>query len=120
MIQYSRFMFRKIYGDTRGQIDSIISGTVPPEWDQKLARCLSKYGTRKKMDAVVTRHKKFIDHRLMDFIAFMKKTSVVASESERQAGIDRLESFRLEYPALIDGFVRSVGAYAEAPGEQDY
>jgi hypothetical protein len=33
----------------------------------------------------------------MDFVLFMKRTSVVESEAERAAVLERLEAFRREY-----------------------
>jgi hypothetical protein len=97
MVWYSRFMFKKIYGDMRGQIDSIVSGSVPTEWDERLVKGISKCKTEKGKDAAAAKHKKFVDRRIMDFILFMKRTSLVESEAERAAVLERLEAFRREY-----------------------
>jgi hypothetical protein len=109
MVWYSRFMFQRIYGDTRGKIDSIVSGSAPPEWEQKLAKKLSRCGTERKKSAVIGWYKKFADRRIMDLIGFMKSTSVVESEAERDLSLERLESFRREYPAVINSFAGSAG-----------
>jgi hypothetical protein len=99
MVWYSRFMFQKIYGETREQIDSIVSGSAPPEWDKRLVKAILKCRTEKAKDAAAAKHKKFVNRRVMDYILFMKRTSLVESEAERTAVLDRLESFRREYSA---------------------
>jgi hypothetical protein len=107
MVWYSRFMFQKIYGNTREQIDCIISnGAAPAEWDQRLVKRLSRCGTQKEKDAAMAKHTKFVNRRTMDLILFMKHTSLVESEAERDMAIERLESFRRalqepEYPAAL-------------------
>jgi hypothetical protein len=108
MVWYSRFMFQKIYADTRGKIDSIVSGSPPPGWEQRLVKKLSRCETERKKSAVIGWYKKFVDRRVMDLIGFMKSTSVIESEAERELSLERLESFRREYPAVIDSFAGSV------------
>jgi hypothetical protein len=106
MIGYSRFMFQKIYGDMREQIECVAAGSVPPEWDKRLARRVSRCRNEKGRAAAVAKHEKFIDRRVMDFILFMKRTSLVGSEAEREAVLERLEAFRREYPAAAGGFIK--------------
>jgi hypothetical protein len=113
MVWYSRFMFAKIYGDIRKQVDFVVSGAAPPEWGLKLAGRLSRCRTEREKEAAVLKHKRYADKRLMDLIAFMKSTSVVASEAEREADVERLELFRREYPAVVDGFITGPGTYAK-------
>ena len=45
MVWYARFMFQKIYGNMRGQIDAIVSGSAPPEWDERLVKVFLKCKT---------------------------------------------------------------------------
>jgi hypothetical protein len=104
MVLYARFMFQKIYADTRGEIDSIVSGSPPPGWEQRLVKKLSRRKTGRKKSAAIEWYKKFADRRVMDLIGFMKNTSVIKSEAERELSLERLESFRGEYPGVIDSF----------------
>lgn len=101
MVWYARFMFQKIYGDMRGQIDAIVSGSAPPEWDERLVKVFSKCKTEKEKDAAMARHKKFVERRVMDFILFMRRTSLVGSEAERDAVLERLEAFHREQAAFL-------------------
>jgi hypothetical protein len=94
MVWYSRFMFQKIYGDMRGQIDAVVSGSTPPEWDERLVKAFSKCRTEEEKDAAAAKHKKFVDRRVMDLVLFMKRTSLVESEAERNTILEQLENFR--------------------------
>jgi hypothetical protein len=105
-------MFTKIYGETRTEIDSITEGgAAPPEWEEHLVKRLSKCQgekeekEKKEKKAVLEKHKKFVEKRVGDFIIFMKNTSLVSSEAERGVYLERLESFRMEYPLRLDGFI---------------
>jgi hypothetical protein len=103
MVWYSRFMFQKIYGNMREQIDSIVSGSIPPEWDERLVKTFSRCKTEKEKEAAAEKHKKFVDRRVMDFILFMKRTSLVGSEAERNAILEQLEAFRREQAQALTG-----------------
>jgi hypothetical protein len=94
MVWYSRVMFQKIYGNMRVQIDSIVSGVTPPEWEERLAKALSRCKTEAARKATVTKHHKFVGRRVMDCILFMKRTGLVGSEAEREDILKRLEAFR--------------------------
>jgi hypothetical protein len=97
-------MFQKIYGHSRGEIDSIVSGGVaPPEWDQRLVKKLSKCKTLAAKEAVLAGHKKFAEKRIMDYILFMKRTGLAGSEAEREISIEKLEAFRRDYPERLEG-----------------
>ncbi|MDR1566322.1 MAG: hypothetical protein LBS48_03435, partial [Treponema sp.] len=106
MVWYSRFMFEKIYGGVRRRIDTVVSGGAPPEWGRRLAVKLSRCVSWEEKEAAAAEHKRYADKRLMDYIAFMKSTGAAASEAEREAGVERLELFRREYPAVVDGFIK--------------
>jgi hypothetical protein len=97
MVWYSRFMFQKIYGDMREQIECVVSGSAPPAWDKRLVRRIAGCGSVKAREAVEAEHRKYVDRRVMDCIVFMKRTSLVESEAERESIVERLEAFRREY-----------------------
>jgi hypothetical protein len=95
MVWYSRFMFQKIYGNTREQIDFIVSnGISPPEWDERLVKRLSKCVTEKEKEAALVKHARYAEGRVKDLIHFMKNTGLVESEGEREMTLARLESLR--------------------------
>jgi hypothetical protein len=100
-------MFRKIYGNTREQIDYIVSnGVSPPEWDERLIKRLSKCVTEKEKEAALVRHAKYAEGRVKDLIHFMKNTGLVESEGEREMTLARLESFRgalMNPEAILNG-----------------
>jgi hypothetical protein len=95
MVWYSRFMFQRIYGDIREQIDCIAGGSTPPEWDERLVRRIARCRSEKEKAAAVEKHKRFVKRRVMDFILFMKRTSFVRSEAEREIILKQLELFRI-------------------------
>jgi hypothetical protein len=101
MVWYSRFMFHKIYGEMRGEIDCITEGAVPAEWEERLVKRLGRCGSDQEKAAIVAKYEKFVRRRVMDCILFMKRTSLVESEAEREALLERLESFRREYPGKL-------------------
>jgi hypothetical protein len=97
MVWYARFIFMKIYGNTRAELDAIIGGNVPPQWNDALTRGLFRRRGAEEKERFLERYKKFVDRRINDLIRFMKNTSIVASEAERQACLEKLETFRREY-----------------------
>jgi hypothetical protein len=119
MIWYARFMFRKIYGDTRSEIDALVSGAPSlPRWDRRLLRGLGGCKTPEQREAVLARHRRYVEARLSGYIAFMKSTSLVPSEAAREETLGKLEALRRDYPALLEGWgtgERLGGGMAEDP-----
>ena len=97
MVRYSRFMFEKIYGDMREQVECVAGGTAPAEWDKRLVKRIARCRSGKAREAAAAEHRKYVERRVRYCILFMKRTSVVGSEAERDALLERLEAFRREY-----------------------
>lgn len=98
MVWYARLMFRKIYGDIREEIEYIVTnGVSPPGWEERLEKRLAKCGDEKGRAAAKARHAKYVNRRIMDYTHFMKSTSLIGSEAERETSLERLESLRREY-----------------------